>query len=114
MGQGFNGSTATFAGSALGSGLLGIRYREAGATPDCGSADDTDVIYEGGRLDKEIQIDFLGGSSVAKNDKGSVVITLANGVTRTITNAICKSIEFGGSVDDKTSGSAVFGPSTAP
>lgn len=111
--NGFNGTTATFASADLGDGVRGVRYNEAGATPDVGSAGDSEVVYEGGRKDIEIQVDFVGTSTVSKNDKGALSITWNDGTTDTITNAICKSINYGGQMDGEISGSATFAPSTA-
>jgi len=111
--NGFNGSTATFAAAALGDGLRGCRYSEAGADVDVSAAGDTDKTYEAGLTDKEVTIDFVGITTVSKGDKGAISITWNDGSSDAITNAICSSVNHGGNMDGELSGSATFKPSTA-
>lgn len=111
--NGFNGSTATFALAALGDGLRSCRYSEGGADVDVSAAGDSQKTYEAGLIDIEVSIDFVGVSTVSKGDKGAIAITWNDGSSDTITNAICSSINYGGSMDAELAGSATFKPSTA-
>lgn len=113
--NGFNGSTATFAAQALGDGVRSIRRTEGGANADVTGASDGEKTFEGGVPDKEVTIEFVGTTTVSKNDKGALVIawndnTAAGGIT----NAICTAVNDGGSMDGELAGSATFKPSTAP
>lgn len=111
--DGFNGTTAEFGVAALGSGLRGVRYNEAGANPDVSGAEDEEKTYEGGLPDKEVTIDFVGTTTVSKNDKGTITIAWNDGTSDEIPNAICASVNYGGNMDGELSGSATFKPSTA-
>lgn len=112
--DGFNGSTCTFANAALGSGMRGIRYTEGGANPDVSGAEDTDKTYEAGLVDKEIAIDFVGTTTVGKNDKGAIVTAWNDGTSGgAIANAICTGVNYGGNMDGELLGTATFKPSTA-
>ena len=111
--QGFNGTTATFADNALGQGLRGCRYSEGGADVDVSAAGDSQKTYEGGLPDIEVTIDFVGVTTVSKNDKGAIAITWNDGSSDAITNAICSSMNYGGTMDGELAGSASFKPSTA-
>ncbi len=71
----FNGAVATFAASALGSGLRGIRYTESGATADVTGSGDSEKTHEPGVPDKELVIDFVGTTTVGMGDKGAIVVT---------------------------------------
>ena len=111
--NGFNGTTGTFDESALGDGLRGIRYSEAGADVDVSAAGDTQKTYEKGLPDIEVNIDFVGITTISKGDKGAIAITWNDGSTDAITNAIVSSMNHGGAMDAELAGSAVFKPSTA-
>ena len=112
--DGFNGSTATFAAAALGNGLLAVRYQETGGNADTTMSTSTNHVYEAGVPDLEVTIEFLGTTTVGKNDKGAIAITLFDGeTTSSITNAICTAVSFGGQMDGAITGSATFKPSTA-
>lgn len=114
MSDAFNGATATFAGSALGSGLRGIRFTESGATADVTGAEDSEKTVEPGIPDKEVAIDFVGTITVGFGDKGAIVVTWDDATTGgSITNAVCTGANYGGTMDGELTGSATFKPSTA-
>ena len=112
--DGFNGTTATFAAAAVGSGVLSVRYSETGGNSDTTASASDSHFYEAGVPDLEVTIEFLGTTTVAKNAKGALAITLFDGETApSMTNAICTAVSFGGSMDGAITGSATFKPSTA-
>ena len=109
----FNGAVATFAASALGSGLRGIRYTESGATADVTGSADSEKTHEPGVPDKELVIDFVGTTTVGMGDKGAIVVTWDDATTGgAITNAVCTGVNYGGTMDGEITGSASFKPST--
>ena len=112
----FNGSTATFAAAALGNGVISVQYSESGGNSDTTMSTSASHFYERGIPDFEVTIEFLGTTTVDKNDKGAIAISLAAttaNTTPSMANAICTGVTVGGSIDGPVTGSATFKPSTA-
>lgn len=107
--DGFNGSLITFGGADLGP-LRDIRYSEDGANANVTGSSDNATTYEGGIPDLGVSMTIVGGVSVAKNDKGAIVITWNDGTSTPLANGIVRTVEISGSMDSEILSTVTFGP----
>ncbi len=111
--NGFNGTTATFNSANLGDGITGVNYTETCDQVDVSVSTDTDKVYVDGMGDKEVQIDFVGTTTIGKGDTGTVSISWNDGTTTTLTNSVCTNVSVKGQLNGAITGSATFKPTSS-
>ena len=111
--DGFNASTISFGGEPL-TPLRDIRSSEAGGKADVTGCADAIKTYEGGVPDVSVTITIVGGTALAKNDKGALVPAWNDASsTGSIVNAMVDSVEQSGSMDSEILSTITFVPTTA-
>lgn len=80
----FNGSTFTFASSAVGK-LVSMSFKKGGSWVEVTQPEDANKLYELGQSDLEVQLKFKGGGagSLVPGTKGTAAIVWKDGTTST-------------------------------
>lgn len=103
--KGFNGSTLSFAGTAVGT-LIGLTVDTSAAEVDVTASGDTVKSYESGIPDPSIQVEVIGGTVLAVGSKGSVGIAWNDGTTTgTLTKGVVTKSSVKGTKDGSIDGS---------
>jgi hypothetical protein len=106
--DGFNGSTANFAGSAL-TPLNSIAYEGVCAEIDVGGASDSTEKVAGGIPDETLTVEIAGETSVLPGATGNTVVAWFDGGTLgSFTSAVCTGVTYGGGEDGPTTSTLTF------
>lgn len=106
-----NGSSITFAGSAIGE-VVSINYTENGADIQVTDLGDSNHAYEVGILDQECSIEINGDEATHATfgDTGALSISWNSGGSSSMASAVVTSVDTSGSLDDKVTTTITFKP----
>lgn len=107
--DGFDGSTITFAGSAIGK-VRSIDFSDEANEVDVTSLDDAVHGFVSGIPSLECTVEVLGNPAIARGDTGALSITWFHGGTDAIGSAICTAKPATGSLDGEITTTYTFKP----
>lgn len=112
--RGFDGSTFTFGGTAVGS-LESLSYSEDGNVIDVTTLDDAVHVFDDGIPSLELQVTLIGSSvGLSRGATGTVAISWADGGSEAPTQSFLVSkVDIKGQLDGKIEYSATLVPTHA-
>lgn len=107
--KGFNGTTVTFGGSAIGE-PRSIDFSDEANEVDVTSLDNAIHAFVSGIPSLECTVEVLGNPAIARGDTGALAIAWFHGGTDSIGSAICTAKPASGSLDGEITTTYTFKP----